>query len=78
MSENTEEPDFGEAADPKEEAEVLDAIARRNRRRVLIPLACLLVLIFVLSLFGDPIKSDDPQKVPKEKTEKTTGATGSP
>lgn len=60
-----EEPDFGPPADAAAEQATLDAIERRNRLRVLIPLALLISLIFALSFFDDPLKpdaSDTPNK----------------
>ena len=43
-------------AELNEERDALDAIGRRNRMRILIPLVLFIVLWAILGLFGDPIK----------------------
>ena len=53
---HSEEPDFDAPVDAADEQATFEAIARRNRLRVLIPLAVLISLVFGLSFFGDPIK----------------------
>ncbi|MEE2789407.1 MAG: hypothetical protein VX589_18865 [Myxococcota bacterium] len=51
-----DEPNFElTKAELRAEQDALGLIAKRNRMRVLIPLGLLIVLWFVLGLFGDPI-----------------------
>ena len=57
-SRGIEEPPVDFNLDEADEAARIQAIERRNRARVLIPLGLLIGLWAILSLFGDPLPAD--------------------
>ena len=51
---DADEPDFGDPENPEEETAILRSLDRKNRLRVLIPLAIVVLLSYLL--FGGPLK----------------------
>ena len=49
-----DEPDFDAEVDEEDEANRIEAVHGRNRRRILIPLVLLIALFILLSLMGAP------------------------
>ncbi len=57
-----EDQEFGEPIDQAEEDAVLTRLSNRNRKRILIPLAILILVVIALSFVKDPVKDQKPSK----------------
>ncbi len=65
-----DEPDFDAAVDEEDEANRIEAVHQRNRKRVLVPLILLIALFGLLSLFGEKGPSPDVKPAPVDEKSK--------